>query len=692
MRTPLPHLLAAFLALAGCAEAPVDTGLKPETLQSRRITRAVILIIDGVRWDESFSAQITPVTGGTGQSLMPKVNHQLVPSAALCRQAMSAGVTITAPGHHDLVTGVRAEHGNYPNDHGAGAYRPELPTLFEEARIGLGLVAEDVVLLGNTTLIEAMGHGLRPGGGEPMGATWDFIHAVDDPSKPAQQDSPVVDAVREHLASGARIIMANLHDADRAGHFGIVDAYPRNVQLQDSDIADLWSEISRDPELAADTALIVLADHGRHRDNPDEEGWREHGDHCAGCRQVPLLVLGPGIEGGVIHDTPIFMEDVSQTIAWWMGFDLPYGTGRVLTELFSDPAAIAELPTPVHGTVRVQQIDQLRAREVHTGEPTERSRIRVGDATLSDPAARAAEAPVLASSEESSALCHRELHVDPDDDLWPWLGRCHLRTGRVWVDIGTPTAIVNPHWRPALHLGPGNVLHMIHADNPNGIVAKGKDPTAVRWTRWSPALGWRGMGAGISDISLPTDPAMALRGREAWIAFAASPLGGDGRASRHIQIHQGSWPSDANDPSFTPLHDTLDLRFGGEPIARMERPVIRVQESRLELAFLAVLADGQVAVLTIDSSDGGDSWGEPMRADFGGGVYPHIGPRHTADGALIWAQPGDDGQVEICSSSPQAGCHHTGKDTIRSLEPTSTGAIFTSRGDEQAWAAHTVDL
>jgi hypothetical protein len=124
----------------------------------------------------------------------------------------------------------------------------------------------------------------------------------------------------------------------------------------------------------------------------------------------------------------------------------------------------------------------------------------------------------------------------------------------------------------------------------------------------------------------------------------------------------------------------------------MERPALRVRGPRAQLAFLGILADGQAAVIQVESADGGTTWSEPTRVDSGGAVLPHISPRITSTGTLLWAQVDTEGKVEICTSGPQAGCRHTGQGTIQSLELTSTGVVFTSREDDHSWAVQSLDL
>ena len=89
------------------------------------------------------------------------------------------------------------------------------------------------------------------------------------------------------------------------------NAYLRNQQLADALVAHLWDTVQSDPELAGNTTMIVLPEHGRHLymngQNPDSLGRSgiDHGQGDDGDREVWMLALGPDIQAGVYEPTGV---------------------------------------------------------------------------------------------------------------------------------------------------------------------------------------------------------------------------------------------------------------------------------------------------------------------------------------------------------------------------------------------------
>ena len=97
--------------------------------------RVVVLVLDGVRDEESFGDTWSQVVDGPPSELMPRTWEQLVPQGSRATHVHSAGLTLTGPGHATMLSGVRQAFGNYEVLDEPGAFRPELPTIFEELRL-----------------------------------------------------------------------------------------------------------------------------------------------------------------------------------------------------------------------------------------------------------------------------------------------------------------------------------------------------------------------------------------------------------------------------------------------------------------------------------------------------------------------------------------------------------------------------
>ena len=80
------------------------------------------------------------------------------------------------------------------------------------------------------------------------------------------------------------------------------NGYLRAQQIADACVSHLWNFIQSDPDLAGNTTLIVMPEHGRHLffngHNPDSLGRSglDHGQGDNGDRDVWMLAIGPGIK------------------------------------------------------------------------------------------------------------------------------------------------------------------------------------------------------------------------------------------------------------------------------------------------------------------------------------------------------------------------------------------------------------
>lgn len=103
--------------------------------------------------------------------------------------------------------------------------------------------------------------------------------------------------------------------------------YDREVEELDHDVEGLLRFVL-DPARRRDTVLVVVSDHG---EAFLEHGRTEHTRLDEEVLHVPLLVLAPGLEPGVVDD-PVSTVDVPATILALAGFEGRLGNGRSLLE------------------------------------------------------------------------------------------------------------------------------------------------------------------------------------------------------------------------------------------------------------------------------------------------------------------------------------------------------------------------
>ncbi len=647
-------LPALFLA---CEPEPAAVETTPSLGEAEHV---VVLVLDGVRIEESFGSGTSNAAGGVSTAeLLPRIRDELVPEGTLVLPAYNLGTTITAPGHAVLLTGAPSGYGNFPPTESSGAYFPALPTLFELVRSQYEAGPDHVALLGNTTLIGGLGRSTYPG----LGADYGTEYRMAPSEGNAVADADVVAEVKSLLASSpSRLVVANLHHPDQMGHYGeLASDYASAVRDLDDPVADLWAWIQSQERLRDTTTLVLVGDHGRHRLGYDED-YRQHGDSCAGCREVPMLLLGAGVPRGVVIEGGAVLEDLSATVAWLLGVDSPFATGRVIGVEGAGPAGIV---APVASS------DWVVAQAFSTGNT--RSEVVAGtlddlDQLLSTPGALAAEAPQLATRDGLSAACWRELPAF-DADTMPWLTRCSLDQGSGWEALPAPLLAVNPSFEPALVLSPAGEPWLAVADNLGGAVDGAAEDRAVRLLTFD-GDGWAGASDGLLDVVYPSTPVLAVDGDDAIVGFVASAEVSTGRENRHVELYRVATASQ----TWTPIFSSL----GVTERARQDLPVLGIQNGVMTLAFLDI-DEGETALLVTASTDGGATWSPPGRLDSGGRVFSHVSPR-LWDGGVAWLQQGDD-EAEYCWDGGPQTCIGLGATEVAGLARHGERVVVSVRVD-----------
>jgi hypothetical protein len=302
-------LLALLLAAVPASAQPVE--------------HAFLIVIDGLRASEAFDDPQREFVGALAD--------ELAPQGSLLTYMEVRAQTLTLPAHQVLVTGNYADYANLGAYEGRENFTPRTPTLFDAYRRHTGAAADSCWVVSNTYLVgEDTDHSLMPGFGPETGAqvVTDYSYTLSD----AWVWDNVAAAMDDNEVS---LMLVNLHEVDRDGHTEDWDAYTASATEASNAIVAFWEQLQADPTYAGNTLLMVTTDHGRHLDGV-EVGWRSHGCQCAGCRQVFLLAVGPGVRAGHTSDVSCSFLDVAPTVAHLMDVPFPYHRGRILTEILED--------------------------------------------------------------------------------------------------------------------------------------------------------------------------------------------------------------------------------------------------------------------------------------------------------------------------------------------------------------------
>ena len=654
--TPESRTETGIVVLDDSAENPQDA-----------VEHVIVLVMDGARMDESFGSGLTSnTTGEASEDFMPAVRSRLFPQGTLVLPGLSTGVTTTAPGHCDMMIGTNTPYGNYGVDASTrdpGLYRPEYPTLLEAARSQRGVSDDGAHFGANAALMVGLTWSLHPRLGEEVGGEYTFVADPGNEEAPLADDVPTLEALQAHLDEHeGTIVFWNLKNVDRTGHYGPPQAYPESTKVIDEPIADFWDWLQASETYAGNTVLIITSDHGRHRFDTEED-WRQHGDACAGCRQIPMFFIGPNFEEGITITDPVTMHDMSQTIADLLELEMPHSTGK---SLFGNSA---------EGSLEIAQADVQALGTYVDGRP----QVTIDGEVVSS---GWAEGPVAISQDGVDTVCWREISVEDPDSAMPWVPRCLNGSDGDWTDIGfADEPEVSPWWSPTLQVDSGGQLWGVYADTKHGVIARPADATkAVRVVRWSEARGWEGMGNGTNDFSLATHPTLALGEDFAWVAFASADAGTTDRSSRHIKVFKVVW-NPAENPIWNKVLDT-------QGTGRMERPVLGIEDGEVHLAYLLSREEFGNTVMTKACTDSCDTWTEAERLDADGRVLVHIGPQFH-DGAFWWARLGDADTVEVCSHALDAQaptCTDTGSAWMRDLSVGAEGVFATVSSGDRSWS------
>jgi hypothetical protein len=122
------------------------------------------------------------------------------------------------------------------------------------------------------------------------------------------------------------LLVVNMQDID-AGH-GSFTAYCNNIRIADYGLYKLWQTIQQTWELANDTILIVVPEHGRNKDpNTIRDQYGRYAvDHTGDeiSKRIFCLITGPPnviAQGRIISEEKGSSIDIARTIANILGFD-----------------------------------------------------------------------------------------------------------------------------------------------------------------------------------------------------------------------------------------------------------------------------------------------------------------------------------------------------------------------------------
>jgi hypothetical protein len=159
-----------------------------------------------------------------------------------------------------------------------------------------------------------------------------LLDYFNDPLVPTSGDELTFFMAKEIMSRLAPpLLVVNFWDIDVA-HFGAFSLYLDAIRRTDRLVHGLWEHIQSLPAYKDRTVLLVVPEMGRDGDQSGN-GFQNHRSGDESCRRLWLLAVGAGVPRGLVSERPIRTLDVAPTLGRVLGFKMPAGEGRSLSEL-----------------------------------------------------------------------------------------------------------------------------------------------------------------------------------------------------------------------------------------------------------------------------------------------------------------------------------------------------------------------
>ena len=278
-------------------------------------------MIDGPRWTETW--------GKPGRDLIPVRDQVLGPQGVVLSDMANDGPTYTNAGHSALTTGFHQEINNN------GLELPRNPSLTQRV-VATGVDPKQVWVVTSKDKLQILTDSVHPEWKRKAVCSSDC--GTDGIGSSYRDDKITLERAKQVISTHRpRFMLINFKEPDSSGHAKKWERYLENIRITDGYAGVIWTLIQADPEMKDRTTLFITNDHGRHLDG-HQDGYISHGDDCAGCRKIELVALGPDFKRGVTSDIHRNQTDVAVTAAALLGLTIPGSAGKVMDELFVEPA------------------------------------------------------------------------------------------------------------------------------------------------------------------------------------------------------------------------------------------------------------------------------------------------------------------------------------------------------------------
>jgi hypothetical protein len=130
-----------------------------------------------------------------------------------------------------------------------------------------------------------------------------------------------------------KMIMVNYNDPDYV-HWGYMSHYTRGIAVIDEGVRQIISSVEADPEYRENTVFVIVPDCGRDT-NPYADVPCQHHFGSRSSHEIFALLIGPGIQKGIVVDKKVDQISLAATIGQITGASAQFAEGPVLAEAFA---------------------------------------------------------------------------------------------------------------------------------------------------------------------------------------------------------------------------------------------------------------------------------------------------------------------------------------------------------------------
>ncbi|HET6992654.1 MAG TPA: sulfatase-like hydrolase/transferase [Bacteroidia bacterium] len=306
------RLLFILIAIACCPTCKVD-----DVKKTYKTKHVIVIVVDGARYSETF--------GDSSRHLITFLNQTLLPQGVMLTNFRNNGNTWTSAGHDAMCTGIYE-----PLDNGGNQF-PSEPSIFQYWRKATGAAAEKAWVITSKDKLYVLANTADSDFQTKWMPRYDC--GINGPFSGYRDDSTTTVHILDKLNQyHPDLVIVNFREPDYSGHMGVWQNYLNGISSTDHYISEIWSFLQSDSYYAGTTTLIVTNDHGRHL-NGHLDGFVSHGDDCEGCRHIEFIAAGPDFKRNFVSDINYEQIDIPRTISELMGFPMPTGGGKVMTEI-----------------------------------------------------------------------------------------------------------------------------------------------------------------------------------------------------------------------------------------------------------------------------------------------------------------------------------------------------------------------